>query len=70
MTMTKREPKKERMALIGMTPGRDPFRDERVECDYCRADATWRHWASKFNLPDRDAYACDTHVGLLNPYYA
>lgn len=37
------------------------------KCDYCPADAAWYHWAD--HIVDRDAYACQSHVGLLNPYF-
>ncbi|MGO9154116.1 hypothetical protein [Mycobacterium sp.] len=39
-----------------------------VECDYCPADAVWHHFASPSNA-DRDAYACDARVSLLNRNY-
>lgn len=37
-------------------------------CDYCATDAAWFHFGDKRNV-DRDCYACDSHVGLLNPHF-
>ena len=59
--MTKREFKQEHMPLVGLV-------SPHHECDYCSADAAWFHWADKRNV-NRDAYACDTHVCVLNRYY-
>ena len=36
-------------------------------CDYCTADAVWFHWADRY--VNRDCYACDVHVSMLNPFY-
>ena len=48
-------------------PGWDGVKGVHVDCDYCAADAVWYHWADR--CVNRDCYACDAHVSLLNPFY-
>jgi hypothetical protein len=64
------------MPIVGLgRPGFDAMKGRHVECDYCTADATWHHWAvaptpGREGLDvNRDAYACNAHVGLLNRFY-
>jgi len=73
--MTKRELKQEpNMPIVQLgQPGQEPVRrpGERVECDYCEVDAIWHHFAVACERggPNRDAFACDSHVRLLNSNY-
>ena len=68
--MPKLKPGQEHMPLLQLSqPGKVYSRDDdHVECDYCDADATWYHFADRTGV-NRDACACDTHVGLLNRHY-
>ena len=56
------------MPLVQLSqPGKDLVKGIDVHCDYCVADAVWYHWAD--HIVARECYACDVHVGLLNPFY-
>jgi hypothetical protein len=63
---TKREQIQEHMPLIGYRNHDGKY----AECDYCTHDATYFHFAVSGykGAVDRDAYACNAHVYLLNPF--
>jgi hypothetical protein len=68
MNGSKRPLMQERMRLVQLAePGQ--YSGQHVECDYCAADATWYHWADSGypGAVNRDAFACNSHVGYLNP---
>ncbi len=66
--MTKREPKQEPRMMV-MPLAYNPCYEPSVwpECDYCEAGATMWHFAN--HEVNRDAYACSSHVRLLDPNY-
>ncbi len=61
--------KQEHMPVTQLAePGRYHMTGEHAGCDYCATDAIWFHFADPRNV-NRDAFACNDHVGLLNRYY-
>ena len=64
--MTSTSKTRNRMPLVQLSqPGKS--HGGHAYCDYCTADAVWFHWADRY--VNRDCYACDVHVSMLNPFY-